>query len=200
MEARIQRARKVFKEVGGLARTSELVERGIHYRYLRYLLESGYVAKTRHGFYSWIEDAQPSDAAIISKLFPDAILCMDTALSYYDYTDRTPSAWHLSVDKDCAKTRFALEYPSVKPHYLEPDRLLIGESSGDIDGVSMRIYDRERTICDCFSHRNKMDREVFNSAVRGYVKDKQKNVPRLMRYARKLRVEKPVREVLGAWL
>lgn len=45
----------------------------IHYRFLRALLESGYVEQIRRGYYGWIEDEEISDAAIITKLFPDAI-------------------------------------------------------------------------------------------------------------------------------
>lgn len=64
----------------------------------------------------------------------------------------------------------------------------------------MRIYNRERTICDCLTHRNKMDAEIFNSAIRSYLKDPQRNESRLGKYAATLRVQRKVREVLGIWL
>jgi hypothetical protein len=47
---------------------------------------------------------------------------------------------------------------------------------------------------------NKMDREIFNKAIQGYVKDPQKNIPNLIAYAKKLRVQKKVKELIGVWL
>ena len=72
--------------------------------------------------------------------------------------------------------------------------------STEIEGTKVRIYDRERTICDCLTHRNKMDAEVFNNSIRGYLKDPQRNESRLGKYAVILRVQRKVREVLGIWL
>lgn len=45
-----------------------------------------------------------------------------------------------------------------------------------------------------------MDPEVFNDAIKNYIKDENKNQAALGEYASKLRVEKKMREVLGAWL
>lgn len=66
----------------------------------------------------------------------------------------------------------------------------LGVFDGCIDGVSMKIYDRERTICDCMRNRNKMDVEVFNNAIQSYLKDTERNIANLASYARTLHVEK----------
>ena len=55
-------------------------------------------------------------------------------------------------------------------------------------------------MCDLLFYRNKIDSEVFNTAVQRYVNDPKKNTSRLMQYAEVLHVEKKVREVLGIWL
>ena len=47
---------------------------------------------------------------------------------------------------------------------------------------------------------NKMDKEIFNKAIQGYVKDSKKNSPNLMEYAKVLRVQKKVKECIGVWL
>ena len=69
-----------------------------------------------------------------------------------------------------------------------------------MEGTKVKIYDRERTICDCLTHRNKMDIEVFNSAIRGYLADPKRSEARLGKYAAVLRVQGKVQEVLGVWL
>lgn len=47
---------------------------------------------------------------------------------------------------------------------------------------------------------SKMDKEIFNKAIQGYVNDPKKNIPNLMMYAKKLRVQKKVKELIGVWL
>ena len=66
--------------------------------------------------------------------------------------------------------------------------------------MHVRIYDRDRTICDVLRNMSKMDKEIFNKAVQGYVRDTQKNIPNLMKYAKELRVQKKVKELIGVWL
>ncbi len=96
---------------------------------------------------------------------------MNTALFYYGYSDRNPLEWHIAVSKDSGKSRFKTNYPFVKPYYVEPSLLKIGLTVGEIDGNSVRIYDKERTICDCMRHAHKMDKEIFNKATQSYVND-----------------------------
>ena len=47
---------------------------------------------------------------------------------------------------------------------------------------------------------NKIDKEVFNKAVQGYVKDPKKNIPNLIEYAKALRVQTRGKELIGVWL
>ena len=76
----------------------------------------------------------------------------------------------------------------------------MGETTGEIDYIKIRIYDRDRTICDILRNMNRMDKEVFNKAIQSYVKDPQKNIPNLMEYAKVLRVQKKVKDLIGVWL
>ena len=130
----------------------------------------------------------------------NGVLNMDTALFYYGYSDRTPSAWHIAVSKDSGKSRFKIDYPFVKPYFVEPALLELGLSTGEIDGNQVRIYDKERTICDCMRYRNKMDKEIFVKAIRGYTNDTSKNIPLMIEYAKKLRVTAAVKDLVGVWL
>ena len=192
--------KKIFDTHDGIMRTKELSEYGIYYKLLCQLMQDGYVEKIRYGYYQWQDDRSFSEAATIVKLFPDAILCMETALQYYGYADSTPATWCLAVDKNSTKSRFDIDYPIIKPFYMQVKLLEIGVESCIIDGISMRIYDRDRVICDCLRQMNKMDAEIYNKAIQSYIKDPKKNIPHLMTYAKKLRAEKKVRTTIGVWL
>ena len=170
----------------------------IYYKNIEQLIEAGCVEKVRYGYYQWINPDDFSEIGTVSRLFPDAILCMDTALRYYGYSDRTPGEWHLAVSKDSGKSRFRIDYPFVKPYYMEPAVLELGLTKGNMDGHEIRIYDKDRVICDCLRYRNKMDKEIFNKAIQNYITDPEKRVPKLMEYAGPLRVKKKEdRERLG---
>ena len=196
----IDTIRSVFDAHDGMMRTGDLSRERIYYADIQWLIREGYIEKVRTGYYQWVKNADPSELNTIVRLFPDGILCMDTALRHYGYSDRTPAEWHLAVSKDSNKTRFHIDYPFVKPYFVEPDLLELGLTSCEIDGVSARIVDKERAICDCLRYRNKMDREIFNKAIQSYISDPEKNIPNLMAYAKPLRVAKPVRDLIGVWL
>ena len=76
----------------------------------------------------------------------------------------------------------------------------IGKTNGDFNGVRLAVYDRERTICDCFKYRTKLDNEMFNKALNAYAADKKKNLSNLSNYAKKMRVYKKLMDVMEVLL
>ena len=181
-------------------RSKQLQEENILYRPLQKLIQQGCVEKVRYGYYQWVDYDDFSEVGTVVRLFPDAILCMDTALRYYGYSDRTPAEWHLAVSKDSGKSRFKIDYPFVKPYYIEPSLLEIGLTTGEVDGHKVRIYGKDRLMCDCLRYRNKMDKEIFNKAIQNYIADPGKSVPKLLEYAEMLRVKKTAKDLIGVWL
>ena len=66
--------------------------------------------------------------------------------------------------------------------------LTIGESKGEIDFLEVRIYDYDRIICDVLRNMNKMDKELFNKAIQNNTSEPKKNLPYLMKYAKRLKI------------
>ena len=196
----VQYYKSIFDKYDGMMRTTQLAEEKIFYPQREKLIADGYVEKIRRGYYQWIDPDDFSEVRTVIHLFPDAILCMDTALRYYGYSDRTPGDWHLAVSKDSGKSRFRIDYPFVKPYYVEPAVLELGLTTGTMDGHAIRIYDKDRLICDCMRYRNKMDKEIFNKAIQKYIADPEKSIPKLMEYAGPLRVKKLAKDLIGVWL
>ena len=192
--------KEIFDRYGGMMRAGQLEQEHIFYRVRQQLIEGGYIEKVRRGYYQWVDPDDFSEVGTITRLFPDAILCMDTALRYYGYSDRTPGSWHLAVSKDSGKSRFHIDYPFVRPYYVEPALLELGLTTGEMDGHTVRIYDKDRVVCDCLRYRNKMDKEIFNKAVRNYINDPGKSIPKLLEYAQPLRVKKIAKDLIGVWL
>lgn len=195
-----EKIKKIFKNHGNIMKTSELSAAKVYYKDIQYLLNEGIIEKLKQGYYHLIDENDTSEIRIIKRLFPNGIICMNSALFYHGYSDRTPSEWHMAVDKDISKYKTKIDYPFVKIYMFEKHLLEIGLSEIDIDGNSARIYDKDRTICDCLRYINKMDKEIFNKAIQYYIRDPKKNIANLMKYAKQLRVEKKVRDIIGVWL
>ncbi len=199
-EKLINAVRKIFSEHDYIMTTAQLDSYRIYYADIQQLLNEGYIEKIKRGYYHWAETYGEQEVKIINRLFPDAVLCMETALFFYQYSDRNPAEWNITIDKNVSRSRTNIDYPFVKAYRVEPDLVPLGETKGSINFVDVRIYDRDRTICDVLRNMNKMDKEIFNKAIQGYVKDQKKNIPNLMEYAKVLRLQKRVKDLIGVWL
>jgi len=184
-----------------LIRTSELNGLSIYSKEISELLESGYIERVKQGYYRIVEHTEDhSEAKLISQLYPDGIICMVSALFYYGYTDRTPINWDIAIDRNVSKARFNIDYPYVKPYYIDKAHLEYGVTEGQYEDCVLKIFDRDRLICECIKHENKMDREIYNKAIINYINDPGKNVTNLLDYAKKRNIHKKVRERIGVWL
>ena len=193
----IETLRMLFSSHNYVMTTAELTASKLYYADIKQLLDEGLIERVRRGYYHWTQDYGESEVVIINRLFPDAVLCMETALFYYRYSDRNPAEWNFAIDKNVSKRRTKIDYPFIKAYRVESELVTLGETEGEIDFHKVRIYDRDRTICDVLRNMNKMDKEVFNKAVQGYVKDPKKNIPNLIEYAKVLRVQTRVKELIG---
>ena len=192
--------KQLFEINGGFLKAGDIYANGVTIRQVQDMVDRGEILRIKRGFYQMAENYEPNETAMIAKLFPEAILCMDTALFYFGYSDRTPLDWHLAFSRNISKSRFKLSYPAIKPYYIDEKYLLIGVIQEKIENMEMKIYDRDRVICDCLKHKNKMDSEMFNKAIQSYINDPQKNLINLVTYAKQLRVYQKTLDFIGVWL
>jgi predicted transcriptional regulator of viral defense system len=196
----VEEYKKVFDKHNGVIKLSDFTKEGFHNTMLGYLIDKGHVAKIKTGYYEWQYEEPVSDAVIIGKLFPEGIVCLESALYLHGYSDRTPTSWHIAVSKNKTKSKYLIDYPPMKFYFIIDRYLEIGKITILYEGHELSIFDRDRTICDLIRYENKMDKEVFNKAIRAYVADSKKNINRLFEYAKDMNVEKKVRRMIGMWL
>ena len=153
----------------------------------------------RSGYYSLPGEDQQEEAAI-AQLYPDGIICMDSALFHYGYSDKTPLEWHMAFKRTVTRSRFNTDYPPVRWYMVQDSIFELGSTESEWSGVILKVYDRERTICDCFKRRSQIDSEMFAKAVNAYAADDKKNLANLSAYAKKLRVYKQVTTLMEVLL
>ena len=129
-----------------------------------------------------------------SNTIPEAIISMESALFRYGYSDFMPRVWSVTVPRSASR-RLNTSVP-MKVYYVKDDIYDLGKTNITENGVTFAIYDRERTICDMFKHRGKVDNEMFSKAVNAYANDTHKNLIALSDYAKKLRVYNKVMDIM----
>ena len=198
-EETLERLYQWIDEKGGIVKKEEFAELNIDYRKILAFVESGDMVRIKNGYYTDRKD-RFTEEELIAKLFPDARLCLESALYAYGYINQKPFAWHLAVDKNTSKSRFKMDYPKVIPYYTEPEALELGSASIELNGLSFQIYDKERMICDCLKYEGKLEHEIFREAVQSYIRDEEKDISRLMEYAHARKVVTRVQSLIGVWL
>lgn len=190
---------KAMDEHNRVVKKEELTKLGIDYRRVNRLVKEGKLARIKNGYYTDRVEGF-SEEALVAALFPDAKLCMESALYAYGYIKEKPFGWTLAVDKNTSKSRFKMDYPKIIPFYTEPEALEIGASTIELLGNIFGIYDKERMICDCLKYETKMSRDDFKAAMQSYIADPDKDISALMDYARARKVVKKVQSLIGVWL
>lgn len=193
-------AQKVLNEYGGIAETSAFLAAGLYKSDIGKLVTDGVLERIRHGFYQLEGNSDITEVEYLSRLIPEGIVCVESALFHYGYTDFTPREWSIAVPRAVSQRKLKTDIVPLKAYYIRPDVYELGKTQADFNGTMLPIYDKERTICDCFKYRTKLDNELFAKAVNAYATDKEKNLANLSKYAKQLRVYKKVTDMMEVLL
>lgn len=192
---------KVFNTVGEVAKKSDFIAAGLKDQDVYSLFKQGYIKRVRKGYYKLSVGDEPKEEIFLSKLMKQGIICVESALFYYGYSDFAPREWTIAVPRSYSRTVKAIqEEVPVKAYYVQNGMYRLGETTGIFNGVTLPVYDRERTICDCFKYRTKLDNEIFNKAINAYVADEKKNLANLSKYAKEMGVYKKMMNVMEVLL
>ncbi|MCI5724108.1 MAG: type IV toxin-antitoxin system AbiEi family antitoxin domain-containing protein [Erysipelotrichaceae bacterium] len=190
-------ANKTFNTFGEIVKKSDFISAGLKEQDIYTLFKQGYIERIKHGYYKLSIGDEPNEETLLSKLMTQGIVSVESALFYYGYSDFTPRKWTISVPQSYSRTIKSIqkEVP-VKAYYVQNNLYHLGETTGSFNGVTLPIYDRERTICDCFKYRTKLDNEIFIKAVNAYVADEKKNLYNLSKYAKKMNIYNKMMNVM----
>ncbi len=128
-----------------------------------------------------------NDFWLLNEKYKNGIYSHNTALYFYKLTDRTPLKYDMTFPSNNR-----INNEMISPHYIKLFLHKVGLTTMKLDdGSSIRIYDLERTICDLFRDRNKIDSEILLSALKEYSDRKDKNIAKLLyEYAKLFSIDK----------
>ncbi len=192
--------KKVIENNGGIAKTSDFAAKGIDKYEVAAFCKEGAIERIRRGFYQLPQSNTLSEEHLIRELLPQGIICVESALFHYGYSDFSPRKWSIAVPRTASRTVKNIEEFPIKAYYIQKEFWDIGKSTSNFNGVILPVYDRERTICDCFKYRTKLDNEIFNKAVNTYAADERKNLANLSKYAKEMKLYTKVMNVMEVLL
>jgi len=193
----IEKTLDAFRQHDSILRTSQAIQLGIAPRTLYALYEAGLLVKVTRGVYRLAEAEPLSNADLIQVAFriPKGIICLISALSYHNLTTQIPHQVYVALPLDAEKPRLA--YPPVRLFWLSKPVYSAGIDEHLMDGTTISIYNREKTIADCFKYRNKIGLDIALEAFKEGI-DQDCDIELIMEYARINRVEKVMRPYMEA--
>jgi predicted transcriptional regulator of viral defense system len=182
----------------GIARARDLKAAGIAAPYLQRLVLEGELEQPARGQYR-IAGKAPSAGqtlAVAARAVPNGIVCLLSALRVHDLGTQTPhEVWMLIGAKAWAPVTSAAPLRIVRSRDLHER---VGVESSTIEGVEVRLTSPERTVVECFKHRNTVGLDVALEALRELIKRRRGRTDELWRVAKVFRMQNVMRPYLEA--
>lgn len=196
MDSRRQELIAFFKRHAGAVRFADILKAGFHPDSLRALEKEKKVEKITRGLYRlphYTLGPYP-DLVAASLQAPKGVICLLSALAFYEATDEIPKAVALAIPQKAHANR--IQYPPVKFYHFAPEAWKAGIEKHVIKGHEIRIYNLAKTIADCFKFRNRMGVNIAREALKFAVAEKNIKPKEIMRYAAICRVDKIIKPIL----
>jgi predicted transcriptional regulator of viral defense system len=182
----------------GIILTSRVIQSGFtKSSFYKFIKENGF-ERVGCGVYAspevWIDENY-----IFSLRCPNAVFSHDEALYYYGLVDREPQRRTVTVYTGYGTGRLTKDNVcvyTVKKELLEVGKMMVATSLGN----QIPMYDMERTICDLVRNRSKFEIQDYQTALKTYVAKKNKDLNRLMEYAKLFHVDRRIREYMEVML
>ncbi len=191
-----------FKKHGGYARMKELKKASFQTRDIAKLLDDGVIVKVKTGLYRLANVANivlPSlklyatgftisiGIMDVCKAIPEGVICLASALELYGLTTFNPSDIYIAIPNSAKIPK--IDYPPVKVFYFRDRFYKPGIEEIRTKDVTVKIYTREKTVCDMFRYRNKIGEDIALEGLKNYLNRKDSNIKKLSEFAKICRVK-----------
>jgi predicted transcriptional regulator of viral defense system len=196
----LEKAVQAFQTQGGVLRMADALKLGIHRVTLYRMVEDGLLQRMSRGLYRLSKTpplANP-DLVAVAKRAPQGVICLVSALAFHDLTLQVPHAIDVATPRNAEPPR--LDYPPIRVFRFSSEAFSAGIEVHAIDGASVRVYCREKTLADCFKYRNKIGIDTALEALKLYREKQRLEVEVLLGYAEICRVANVMRPYLEAML
>ena len=140
-------------------------------------VEEGRIFRHEEGIYS--TNQYESELGIVMKKYPKAVLTGEYALFCHGLTNVIPDKYDLATPSKAAR----ITDGRVHQIYVNRDVFDFGIEEKIIDGVKVRIYDKERMLIELLRNRNSMPYDLYKECILAYREMVNKlEIPRIQEY------------------
>ena len=180
----------LIEENNGYLLTAMATEKGVTKPYLARYVKEHDMERVARGIYI-TEDVWPDELYIMQVRSSAVVFSGETALYLHNLIDREYSEICVTVPTGYNATHLYADNLKVKYVHRDVYELgvcMVASSSGNM----VRVYDKERCICDLISDRNKTEVQNFQTAIKEYMAGKDKKLSKLIEYAEQLGISDEV--------
>ena len=195
---RFEELEKLAKENGGVLLTSAIVASGISKPTLAAFVKKNEYERVGRGVYC-SQECWRDDLYLLQLRCPKTVYSHDTALFLLDMTDQEPLKYTVTAKTGYNPSHLSLDGVKVFTVKKELFDLGITEVLTPF-GHKVSAYDPERTLCDMIRSRSEMEIQSVLDALKRYTHRKDKNLHRLMEYAKLFHIDKRLNQYLEVLL
>jgi predicted transcriptional regulator of viral defense system len=185
----------ILKKNNGTFTAAEARNAGIANKDLQRLTEAGLLERVSRGLYISASDIA-DDYLVAQYKCGRGVFSHETALFFHGLSDRTPLMLMMTIPSGY-NTRLLHEKQRYRFFYYKPELHSIGITTiVSPHGSKLRVYDRERTLCDCIKKKAVLDSDLVLSAVKQYMSESGTDLAKLLDYAETLKVMDTVRHYM----
>lgn len=186
-----------MRENNGVITSNDIKQMGIDKKVIARLLADKQIERVEKGIYILPETI--GDEYFNKTYGKNAIYSHMTALYFHNLCNRVPMIYDITVTK---KYYGVLDNDQkVLLHKVDKELLNLGKMKiKSPQGQDIDVYDIERCLCDCLKDKNTIASEYIKEAFNIYFKEMKKDTFKIMKYAKKLRIEKEMHDYLEVLL
>ena len=187
---------EIMNQNDGVLTTKGVNAAGIPRVYLTKLVRKGIIERIRTGVYLNV-NALGDEYYLFQLRYPQAIFSHNTALYFYNMTERTPHQTDITVLRGYNAHRFSDVY---NVYYITKKKFSLGITEiKSPQGRIVKCTNFERTLCDIIRNNKSLDLETRNKSIREIMRSGEIDEKRLTSYSKILRCNKQlnmIREIM----
>ena len=165
----------------------ELKAAGFSHYKINQMVDDGTLLKLNKKYYENMNyQGEESDFYYVSAYAPKGVVCLMSAASYYNLTTYRPDSIDVAIQRK-SKVSTMPDWPTLSVYYYANDRFEIGVKTIRDGKNQFKIYDIEKTVVDIVFFREKVGIEETKEILVNYLRRKDRNLNRLLRYAEMLK-------------
>lgn len=182
----------IAEENNGIIKTSQVETAGISRPMLKKYIDLGRLERIRKGLYVLKSD-MTDEYALLQAQNMKAIFSYGTALYFWGLSDRVPHVLDITLPQGQNATVLRRDNPNIRCHYIQMELYELGiAETQSPQGGRIRLYDRERCICDLIRDKKNIEMQLYSQAIRDYFKNKPSN-RKLLKYGKQFGIEEKIR-------